>query len=149
MGLILDVSGELAAVGTTAASALVVAMTGDGWSGFRGWLGRWFGRGDDQAADRRLDRLDRDRAALVAVPEDERADRAGALYSAWAVRLQDAADEDREAAQELLAYAKQWRSDHPEAAPQVTVVRQRAEAKGKSQVTQVGRDQTVIHPGRS
>ncbi|MFI1734067.1 hypothetical protein ACH40E_33615 [Streptomyces acidicola] len=145
----MDVSGELATVGTTAASALVVAMAGDGWSGFRSWLGRWFGRGGDQAADRQLDRLDRDRASLVAVPEGERADRAGDLSSAWAVRLQDAADEDREAAQELLAYVQQWRSDHPEAAPQVTVVSQRADAKGKSQVTQVGRDQTVINPGRS
>ncbi|MBR8642150.1 hypothetical protein KEF29_29575 [Streptomyces tuirus] len=149
MGSILDVSGELATVGATAASALVVAMAGDGWRGFRGWLGSWFGRGGESAAARQLDRLDRDRAALVAVPEDERADRAGDLSAAWAVRLQDAADEDHEAAQELLDYVKQWRSDHPEAAPQVTVVRQRAEAKGKSHVTQVGRDQTVINPGRS
>ncbi len=149
MGLILDVSGELTTVGMAAASALVVAMAGDGWSGFRGWLGHWFGRGGEAAAGRQLDRLDRDRSALVAAPEDERADRADDLSSAWAVRLQDAADEDREAAQELLAYVKQWRSDHPEAAPQLTVVRQRAEAKSNSRVTQVGRDQTVINPGRS
>ncbi|MFF3373518.1 hypothetical protein ACFYXF_11280 [Streptomyces sp. NPDC002680] len=135
--------------GTTAASALVVAMTGDGWSGFRGWLGRWFGRGGDRAAARQLDRLDRDRETLLAVPEGERADRAGDLSSAWAVRLQDAADEDPEAAQELLAYVKQWRAEHPETAPQLTVVRQRAEARGKSRITQVGRDQTIIKPERS
>jgi hypothetical protein len=148
MRVILDVSGELATVGTAAASALAVAMTGDGWSGFRDWLGRWFGRGDDRTASRQLDRLDQDREALLALPEDEQDDRAGDLAAAWAVRLQDVADDTPDAGRELLAYVRQWREENPQAAPQVGVVSQRAKASGKSRVTQVGRDQITYRPER-
>lgn len=147
--MILDVSGELATVGTAAASALVVTMTGDGWRGFRDWLGRWFGHGDDRGADRQLDRLNRDREALLGLPEEEREDRAADLSTSWAVRLQDAVDEDPEAGRELLAFVKQWRSENPQAVPQVGVVSQRAKAKGKAKVTQVGRDQITVRPERS
>ncbi|MGW7351658.1 hypothetical protein [Streptomyces sp. NPDC054784] len=149
MRVILDVSGEMATVGTAAASALVVAMTGDGWRGFRDWLGQWFERGDDRAAARQLDRLDRDRETLLAAPEEQREDRAGDLSTTWAVRLQDAADEDPEASRELLAYVKQWRAENPQTAPQVAGVTQRAKAEGKSRVTQVGRDQITLNPERS
>ncbi|MEU6485823.1 hypothetical protein [Streptomyces sp. NPDC046887] len=148
MRVILDVSGELATVGTAAASALAVAMTGDGWRGFRDWLGRWFGRGGELATVRQLDRLDRDREALLAVLEDERDDRAGDLAAAWAVRLQDAVDEDPQAGRELLTYVKQWRDENPQAVPQVGVVSQRAKASGKSRITQVGRDQITFRPER-
>ncbi|MFJ8545134.1 hypothetical protein ACIRFH_24520 [Streptomyces sp. NPDC093586] len=143
--MILDVSGELATVGTTAASALVVAMTGDGWRGIRDW----FGRDGDRTAARQLGRLDRDRETLLALPEEEREARAGDLSSAWAVRLQDLADEDPEAGQELLAYLKQWLAENPQAAPEVGAVSQRAKATGKSRITQVGRDQITINPRRS
>ncbi|MFD7547883.1 hypothetical protein [Streptomyces sp. NPDC059816] len=146
--MILDVSGELATVGTAAASALAVAMAGDGWHGFRDWLGRWFGRGGDLATDRQLDRLDRDREALLAVLENERDDRAGDLAAAWAVRLQDAVDEDPEAGRELLAYVKQWRDENPQAVPRVGVVSQQAQTSGRSRVTQVGRDQITVRPER-
>ncbi|WDM15148.1 hypothetical protein J3S85_28720 [Streptomyces lavenduligriseus] len=148
--MILGVTEELATVGTTAASALVVAMTGDGWRGFRDWLGRWFGRDGDRAAARQLDRLDRDRETLLALPEEERDARAGDLSSAWAVRLQDVADEDREAGQELLAYLKQWLAENPQAVPEVGAVTQVVKkATGKARVTQVGRDQITINPRQS
>ncbi|WP_406426389.1 hypothetical protein [Streptomyces sp. NBC_00147] len=140
----MDVSGELATVGVAGASALVAAMAGDGWSGFHSWIGRWFGRGGEDAAARQLARLDRDREALLAAPEDEAEGRAGDFSAAWAVRLQDVADEDPDAGRALLEFVRQWRADHPEAEPRVSVVRQRAEAKGKARITQVGRDQTIV-----
>ncbi|MFE6104094.1 hypothetical protein ACFVQ4_29625 [Streptomyces laurentii] len=135
-------------MGTAAASALAVAMTGDGWRGFRDWLGPWFGRGGDRAASRQLDRLDRDREALLAVPEEERDDHAGNLAATWALRLQDAVDDDPDAGRELLAFVQRWRDENPQAVPQVGVVTQRAKASGKSRVTQVGRDQITVRPER-
>ncbi|MBU6529585.1 hypothetical protein [Streptomyces mayonensis] len=140
----MDVSGELATVGTAAASALVVAMAGDGWRGFRTWLGRWFG----DESDRQLTRLDRDREALLSAPEGEREDQAAGLSAAWAVRLQDEVDEAPEAGRELLAYVKQWQAENAHAAPQVGALSQRAKAKGKSRITQVGRDQITVRPER-
>lgn len=136
-------------MGADAASAVVVAMAGDGWRGVRDWLGSWFGRGGDRPAARQLDRLDRNREALLALPEAERADHAARLSADWAIRLQDLSDDDEEAGRELLTYLKQWRAEHPESATAAGAVSQRANATGKSRVVQVGRDQTIINPGRS
>ncbi|WP_202234617.1 hypothetical protein [Actinacidiphila reveromycinica] len=148
-GTTLDVSGELATVGMAGASALVASMTADGWRGFRDWIARWLGRGQPQNEARQLARLDADRGLLLAATAGEAADQAGVVSASWAVRLQDLADEDPEAARELLEFVTRWRVENPESAQRATAIRQNAKASGKARITQVGGNQTIINPGQS
>ncbi|MEU8706033.1 hypothetical protein [Streptomyces sp. NPDC048565] len=145
----MDVTGDLTTVGVAGASALVASMTVDGWHGCRQWIAQWFGRGGSGTEARTLTRLDRDRESLLAAPEDEAEDRAREVSASWAVRLQDAADEDPSAAGELLEFVSRWRAEHPEAAQKETVIRQNAKASGKARVNQVGGNQTVFHARRT
>lgn len=140
----MDVSGELATVGVAGASALVASMTVDGWHSCRQWIARWFDREGSGAEVRPLARLDRDRELLLAAPEDEAEERAREVQASWAVRLQDAADEDPHAARELLDFVSRWRAENPEAAQKATVIRQDAKAKGRARVNQVGGNQTIV-----
>ncbi|WP_329456767.1 hypothetical protein [Streptomyces sp. NBC_01497] len=86
----------------------------------------------------------------MAAPDDDQAvGRARDLSTAWAVRFQDMVDEDSDAGRELLEFVRQWRAEHSQIEHQVLVVHQRAEAKGKSRIIQVGRDQTIVKRDRS
>ncbi|MET9070565.1 hypothetical protein [Streptomyces sp. NPDC004232] len=71
------------------------------------------------------------------------------LAAAWAVRLQDIADMDEDAGRELLEWVNQWRTENPEAVQRAAVVWQNAKASGRSRITQVGGNQTLIRPERS
>lgn len=144
----MDVPQELATVGAAGAAALVASMVSDGWRGARSWVGRWLGRGRAEDETRQLARLDRDRELLLAAPENEADDRAREMSGAWAVRLQDVADEDEDAARELLDFVKRWQAENPEVAQKATVVRQNAKASGKARINQVGGNQTIFR-GRS
>ncbi|WP_159047861.1 hypothetical protein [Streptomyces sp. WM6378] len=130
------------------ASALVTAMTTDGWGGIRSWFGRWFGRGHAEAEEQCLVRLDRDRTALADGGGDAAATSA-TLVNAWAVRLQDLVDMDRTAGEELLEWVRQWQADQPEAARRAAAVNQKAKASGHARITQVGGDQTNIRPEKA
>lgn len=145
----MDVSGELATVGTASALALVTAMTTDAWGGVRTWFGRWFGRGRSEAEAHHLTRLDRDRDRLLAVADAEEGQLAGELAAVWAVRLQDIADVDQDAGQELLEWVTRWRTQNPEAEQRAAAIKQHAKASGRSRITQVGGNQTIIHRERS
>ncbi|MFI9723783.1 hypothetical protein ACIHFE_29685 [Streptomyces sp. NPDC052396] len=145
-GTALDVSAELATIGATGASALVASMTTDGWHGVRDWIAGLLGRGRTEVEARQAARLDRDRELLLAAPEAE--DRSRDVMDSWAVRLQDLADDDPEAARELLKFVAQWQAENPEAAQKATVIRQHAKASGKARINQVGGNQTVIKPRR-
>ena len=133
----MDVSGELATVGTASALALVTAMTTDGWSGVRTWFGQWFGQGQAEAEKYHLTRLDRDRDTLLAVANAEEDQLARELASAWAVRLQDIADMDQDAAQELLEWMMGWRAQNPQ-----------AERRRSDQAEREGKWPFSHHPGR-
>ncbi len=145
----MDVSGELATVGSTGASALIAAMTTDGWGRVRTWFGRWLGRGQSETETHHLSRLDRDRELLLATSAEESEEQAGRLAGAWTVRLQDIADMDAQAASELLEFLVRWRAENPESSERAGRVRQQAKASGHSSIVQVGGNQTVIRPERS
>ena len=144
----MSMTEELATVGTAGASALITAMTTDGWRGVRAWVGRWLGRGHAEEETRHLVLFDRDRERLLAAPGEE-GDWAQRLVAAWAVRLQDVADMDQEAAKELLDWVNRWRAENPNVKLRGAVVRQNAKASGRARITQVGGNQTFAPPERS
>lgn len=145
----MDVSGELATVGTAGALALVTAMTTDSWRGVRTWFGQWLGRGHSETEVHHLTRLDRDQEALSAARADDEEQLARDLAAVWAVRLQDIADMDQGAGRELLEWVTRWRTENPEAARSAAVVKQNAKGSGRARITQVGGNQTIIRPARS
>ncbi|MBW8796238.1 MAG: hypothetical protein JF597_22330 [Streptomyces sp.] len=71
------------------------------------------------------------------------------LAAAWAVRLQDIADMDQGAGRELLEWVARWRAENPEAARSAAVIKQNTKGSGRSRITQVGGNQTIIRPERS
>jgi hypothetical protein len=121
------------------ATALVVAMTNDGWSAARSWVGRWLSRGRPQEEGHSLARLDRDRKLLLSAPVDDQATEAERLVTAWAVRLQDVAEIDQNAALELVEWVTRRQSAN---LGKEQGVRQKAKASGHAQITQVGGNQT-------
>lgn len=145
----LDVTGELATVGTAGASALVTAMTTDGWNSVRAWIGRWLGRGHDEIETHQLALLDRDHDRLMATPEDQAQDQTQAIAAAWAVRLQDAADIDQASAQELLDWVHRWLTENPHQSQSFRQIRQSAKASGHARITQVGGNQTINRSDKS
>ncbi|SFD58645.1 hypothetical protein [Streptomyces aidingensis] len=142
-------SGELATAGATCASALVTAMAADGWGSFRTWLRQWLRRNRPESESHLLQRIDDDREKLLERSAAQRERQAGKLETAWGVRLQDIADLDAEAAREMLHFAQAWMSRHRpagDAAPRM--VQQRAEARGRASVVQIGGDQYGDGTGR-
>ncbi|MDX2546162.1 hypothetical protein ACOT81_27430 [Streptomyces sp. WI04-05B] len=124
-------------------------MTTDTWRGVRTWFGGLLGRGRPEAETHHLTRLDRDRDALLAAAPEGEDQLARDLAAAWAVRLQDVADMDQDAGRELLEWVARWRAENPEVERPAAVVRQNAKGSGRSRITQVGGNQTVIRPERS
>lgn len=141
----MEISGELATVGATSAAALVTAMTTDGWGSVRQWFGQWLGRGRAADEELHLARLERDRELLVHASSEDKQELAGRLESAWAVRLQDVADVDGEAALRLRDFVRAWIAEHPGEGVQSRVVTQRADGRGHARITQIGGSKTTIH----
>ncbi|MFI1305070.1 MULTISPECIES: hypothetical protein [Streptomyces] len=144
----MDMSGELAMVGTTSALALVTAMTTDGWRSVRDRVAQWLGRGRTDGGSALLTRLDGDRELLLATRAGEQEALAGELASHWGVRLQDLADTDDDTARELLEWVRRWQEQNPQEAQRANVIRQNAKASGRARITQVGGNQTIIRPER-
>jgi hypothetical protein len=137
-------SEELATIGMTSATALITAMTSDGWNTVRAWVGRWLGRGRAEEETVHLVRLDRDREHLLATQEAEVRAESERLAAVWAVRLQDVVEIDKNAARELLDWANRWRAENPDVVSRATAVRQNAKARGHARITQVGGNQTFV-----
>jgi hypothetical protein len=84
----------------TAATALVTAMTTDGWEGVRKKVAQWFGRGKQDGTDRALAELDQSRAALTDATRTEQ-------EIIWRTRMGDLASRDGAAAAELPALVRE------------------------------------------
>ena len=136
-------------MGMAGATALVTAMTTDGWSAVRAWIGRWLGRGHAQEESHHLVRLDRDRELLLAASGSEQADEAQQLVTAWAVRFQDVAEIGQDAALELVQWLAQWQAENPVESGKESGVRQKAKASGRARITQIGGSQIILPPRRS
>lgn len=81
----------LAALAAAAGTALVSAMTEDVWHQVKTRCARLLGRDDGQAEQRQAERLEHDRAAVLAA--DDRQDVARQVAAAWATRIGDLLDE--------------------------------------------------------
>jgi hypothetical protein len=84
----------------TAATALVTAMTTDGWEGVRKKVAQWFGRVKKDGTDRALAELDQSRAALTDATRTEQ-------EIIWRTRMGDLASRDETAAAELPALVRE------------------------------------------
>jgi hypothetical protein len=89
---------QLMALAALAGQELVKAMAGDGWAAVRDAAARWFGRGDEQRAQRQGQELEETRTAVQTgtVAESVAAGR-------WQGRLEALLDEHPELADELTA----------------------------------------------
>lgn len=134
-----DPSNELLLLGQSAAGAMVQAMVVEGWNQARSLLVRWFGRGGTEEAARQEQRLDRDRAILVAEPEA--ADR---IRQEWMIRLVDWLEDHPESATELKDLLQAVEGLHPTDSTSTSmVVHQHADHGSTNQVA--GRDVNNYH----
>ncbi|MDX3536847.1 hypothetical protein PV721_21210 [Streptomyces sp. MB09-01] len=97
---------SLTALAAAGGAAVVQAATTDAWTGLRGRVARWFGRGDDRRVQVQLERLDRTAAELTASGGAEREQEL--QERAWRTRFEDLLEglddtEREEAAAELRA----------------------------------------------
>ncbi|WP_433546537.1 hypothetical protein ACQPZG_16630 [Streptomyces sp. CA-294286] len=93
---------------TTMAAAFLTQATQDGYQRGRAAIGRLFrraGEGDEVSAQ--LDRLDRDRVAVVRVPANDREPVARALAATWAPVFQRLAETEPDLYAELMALVQQ------------------------------------------
>ncbi len=89
---------------TTMAAAFLTQATQDGYQRGRAVIGRLFRRaGEEDEASTQLDRLDRDRVAVVRVPASDREPVARALAATWAPVFQRLAETEPYLYAELMA----------------------------------------------
>jgi hypothetical protein len=116
----------------TAATALVTAMTTDGWEGIRKKVAQWFGRGKQNETDRALTELDQSRAALTAATGDTARTEQEII---WRTRMGDLASRDETAAAELPALVRELQALSSTVAGHIE---QHATASGNAQQAVLG-----------
>jgi hypothetical protein len=127
-----------AAILATAGTALVTAMTTDGWEGVRKKVAQWFGRGKKDDTDRALTELDQSRAALAALAAATGAelDRTRTEQEiVWRTRMGDLASRDEGAAAELPALVRELQALTSTVAGRIE---QHATASGNAQQAVLG-----------
>lgn len=112
---------DLSALALLAAQTIVTAASTDAWGATKRGISRLLGRGDiasEQAAERRLDQVHKELAALPA--GSARAEVEGRLVGDWKVRLADLLDDHPETADELSALVESVRASLPMSAATAT-----------------------------